>query len=705
MTKRLPMNPTNVMPDLLEEPALRDYLASVRNWHGYIRFLGLPDRRDNPDIIIDRLFIDPLLTRRHVSPDEDPDDWQARAETVVEVLRVEKPLVVLGDPGTGKSTLASYLVSLLAQPGRNALVGSIGWRLPVPMVLREMQIRGVTDFRGLMDAFLEHGMSKPLRDTAYLARALARGQAFILLDGIDEIGDSKARADLRRAVFDGFDRYPSCRWMLTSRIVGYSDAPFEPEIPDEPLDGIAETKTYRHDTKIVTRFIAPFDDLRIQAFAHRWYAQRVAGKTRAAAQAQDLVRAIHEDQAILRLARVPNLLTMMALIHRIEATLPHGRALLYDRISEAYLESIDKYRGIHSGAVDLPHKKLWLSRVGYELQKRRTHSRRHNESELLASTTDVIGWLEDAMKHSGPASSVHSAAEFLDFVRRRSGLLLPRGDDQYAFIHLSFQEYFAAVALDREVTGIDWALNQPTKLCITNETVSSWSRRTSWRETFVFLFEMLSPKKDWHYELQRRIFGDHFASFESENKPPGLSNLAVLLARLLANPQSGFHESHDLAAIRACIRAALNLPSTDLTVDPSSGILAVLFGRDQSRNSFVMDILIGEAISLESKNIRLGGAQISDFAPLRRVGTLERLDLANTRLSDVTPISGIRSLRRLDLMNTRVSDITPALYSHITQMARPNEHRNIGHNSTFLARINGVVRPIRDSYFILNSIA
>lgn len=52
--------------DLSARGDLRRYLDNVRAWHGYIRFLSLPDRRDNPDIIIDRLFVEPLITSWHV---------------------------------------------------------------------------------------------------------------------------------------------------------------------------------------------------------------------------------------------------------------------------------------------------------------------------------------------------------------------------------------------------------------------------------------------------------------------------------------------------------------------------------------------------------------------------------------------------------------------------------------------------------------
>ena len=457
------------MSDLFANPALRSYLSNVRDWHGYIRFLGLPDRRDHPDIIIDRLFVAPLLTNRYVSADDDPADWIDDAETLMTALAIDKPMVLLGDPGTGKSALVNYLVWLLSRPAENGLVSRIGWRLPVPMVLRDLRLEGVTDFNGLLQAFLKHAMSAPLRDDTFLHETLAAGQAFILLDGIDEIGDMEARETLRLAVFDGFARYPRCRWLLTSRIVDYSEVPFDrhegynrdgnfdadgPTI-DRMDDLFVKRSRVAFLPDVERRYIAPFDDPRIEAFARRWYEVREAAAVRAGEDAAHLVKAVHADDGILRLARIPHLLTMMALIHRIEATLPQERALLYDRIAEAYLESIDKYRGIYSGAADLPFKKRWLARVGFEMQRRRTAQNAPGRSEVLVDAADVLGWVRAEMERH-PLPGADTPEKFLQFVKRRSGLLLPRGENRYAFIHLSFQEYFAAHTLKREVTTPTW---------------------------------------------------------------------------------------------------------------------------------------------------------------------------------------------------------------------------------------------------------
>ena len=692
----------------------------MRGWHGYVRFLGLPDRRDNPDVEIGGLFVWPLLTRRHVSPDENPASWLDEAERVLDALMIGKPLMLLGDPGSGKTTLLNYLAWLLGRPSENVLIDRLGWRLPVPMVLREMRLRGVTDFDGLLAAFLGHAMSEPLREGGYLNEMLATGQAFILLDGIDEIGDQAARTNLRRAVFDGFARYPDCLWVLSSRIVGYDEVSFDRNPFDEaplgrarasPFEGPAvyeDAGEYSNDpppsnhgkvsmrrasrgfsatgrrigdTSVVTRFIAPFDDKRITAFARKWYIQREAAATRAGADASHLVRAVRADPAILRLARIPNLLTMMALIHRIETTLPHGRALLYDRIAEAYLESIDKFRGLYSGAHDLPQKKFWLARVGYEMQRRRTLAeetdgeasafRGKAESpdslEILVESGDVVAWLEDEMERGGAIVGVDSPEDFLDFVGRRSGLFLPRAEGRYAFIHLSFQEYFAAVALERDVTGIDWARGNPSPLGLERGNLAKWAEQSVWRETFVFLFELLAPKNDWHADLLDCVFGKGFSRLDVQKPGERTLNLACLAARLVINPRAGLAPAKTRDAIDGCVRTQLRYQSAGSDGRyRSNNIFRELLGDDRERNAKVFDAIGEQLRKLGVRGIDLNETRIDDIAPLADLIELQYLYLDGTLVSDLTPLSNLTGLQVLHLNRTLVSDLTPI--SNLTRL-------------------------------------
>ena len=680
-------SPRYAIPDFFTNPVLRPYLSNVQNWQGYIRFLGLPDRRDNPDIVIDRLFVAPLLTRRYVSPDENPEDRTGKAKALVDALVENTPLVLLGDPGIGKSTLLNYVACLLSRLATNALVERLGWRLPLPMVLRELPVRGVKDFDGLLDAFLSREMSAPLRqdDGRYLKQALARGQAFLLLDGIDELGDRATREGLRSAVFDGLARYPGCRWLLTSRIVGYDEVPFDTVrnrpndalLRDEPsASGAVHAELLRRNVRgpsnlgrgfrgghVAVRYLAPFDDRRIAVFAHNWYARREAAAPRARENADHLVRAVHADESILRLARVPNLLTMMALIHRIEATLPHGRALLYERIAEAYLESIDRFRGINSSPHDLPRKKGWLARVGFEMQRRRTSEEETNAIDILVEFNTVGDWLSEEMERSNTFPCSPSAQDFLEVVGRRSGLFLPRGEGLYAFVHLSFQEYFAAVALQREVTRLRWAKGNESRLGFDRGTLADWAGQSVWRETFAFLFELLASEEedDWHADLLDCVFGEDFSRLDAQESEEVTLNLGHLLARLVVNSRSGLSPSKSDAAIASCVKTQMRLQNHFRPQGMPSRIFADLI-RDDARLNVGVFMQIGAEMEREApgnRELDLSGSRISDLEPVAKLTTLESLDLGGTQVSDVGPLAKLTALEWLDLTDTPLSSIGP----------------------------------------------
>lgn len=697
-------NPNYMIPDYFRNPVIRPYLANVRDWQGYIRFLGLPDRRENPDVVIDRLFVTPLLTRRYVSPDESPENWTDEAKTLIDALAENRRLVLLGDPGIGKSTFLNYVAWLLSRPATNSLIDRLGWRLPLPMVLRELEVRGVRRFDDLLEAFLNHKMSAPLLedDRGYLMRTLDEGQAFLLLDGIDELGDRETRESLRSAVFEGMSRYPDCHWLMTSRIVGYDEAPFDAahkrevarhagdvlmnvsqslgdydgggldnalpsnessgelsrallrrgvrdRLPVEPVYGSVQT---------ATRYIAPFDDRRIEAFARNWYVLREAAATRAGANADHLVRAVHADPSILRLARIPNLLTMMALIHRIEATLPHGRALLYERIAEAYLESIDKFRGIAAGPHDLPRKKSWLARVGLEMQLRRMSKGIMPDATAILMDADTVkGWLSEEMGRSDTSPDTPSDEEFLKIVGRRSGLFLPRGGGRYAFVHLSFQEYFAAVALEREVTRLRWAKGDRSRLGFDRDTLAGWAGLSVWRETFSFLFELLASEEedDWHADLLDCVFGERFSRLDDSESDEVSVALGHLLARLVVNSRSGLPSLGRYGAIAHCVKTQLRLGFGE----NSSNILADLFNDDIRHNAEVFKEICMQAEQREIRLLDLSNTPISDLSPLASLPRLQSLMLYDTPVSDVAPLASLTELESIYLWGTKVLNFAP----------------------------------------------
>ena len=545
----------------------------------------------------------------------------------------------------------------------------------------------------MLKAFLGREMSAPLREDGgrYVRQALTEGQAFLLLDGIDELGDRTARENFRSAVFDGMARYPDYRWLLTSRIVGYDEVPFdsvrdqrdEPPFLEEPDGELRDTILHRRPRGLLSgrrplgllpmrpesrggqipiRYIAPFDDRRIAAFARNWYVRREASASRASTNADHLVRAVHADESILRLARVPNLLTMMALIHRIEATLPHGRALLYERIAEAYLESIDKFRGIESSPHDLPRKKGWLARVGFEMQRLRTVEDETDETNILMDAAKVREWLSEEMGRSEAVPDTPSAEEFLKVTGRRSGLFLPRGEGRYAFVHLSFQEYFAAFALKREVTRLRWAKGNASRLGFDRAILAGLGGGKPYgAKRSPSCSSCSHPRRDddWHADLLDCVFGKEFSRLDGSESDEVTVNLGYLLARLIVNSRSGLPTLKRDEAIAYCVKAQFRTGS--ITSQMSSSILSQLVGEDSRLNAKTFE-QIGiqmEEEPPESRKLDFQGAQLSDIRPLADLPSFQSLDLQRTQVSDLRPLANLTALERLDLADTPVSDLEP----------------------------------------------
>ena len=657
-----------VPEDPSQHPLLYQYFVKVRSWHGYIRFLGLPRLEDNLDIPISQLFVEPFIAEQSVSPDMDPKEWP-RAQSALVAVADHPRLVLLGDPGSGKSTLVSWIAFNLAQSPVNPWIERLGRLVPLPMVLREMKIERGIRWDGLLDAFLNHQMAQPLRaegGRALVEALLAEGRAFPLLDGLDELGSVALRRDVHDAVLQGMRLYPQSRFLLTSRIVGYEEVPFDiilvrvvgREARERGVRPLLEET--RREARMADRaYVAPFTDAQVEEFAANWFRRREAAEAVAIGQAREFVARVRADRATTRLARVPNLLTMMALIYRIRAKLPNGRALLYDQIAQAYLETIDQYRKLLVTSETLAEKKSWLARVGFEMQKRRSPER-DRAGEILATSAEVRDWIAEAMSEMGRAGTEEAANEFVDYIARRSGLLLPRGEDRFAFTHLSFQEYFAACHLVARV------VNPAFLLPASQEEIRAYAAAAVWRESMLFLFELLAiePKdRPWLSCLSDALFGKGFAAIGPRKRDhPVTAGLAALLARLAVDPYSGVSEAQRPQAFGACWRffcgESLRLAGRLWLLDPE--VARTLFAAEEDYRPAVRKELALAAQGLNVTGLNMTGAPVADadLDALRGLKGLQWLALSGTQVTDagLDALRGLKGLQWLALSGTQVTD-------------------------------------------------
>ncbi len=358
-------------------------------------------------------------------------------ETVplLNLLREQPGLMLLGDPGSGKTTFLKYL-SLALATGQGAALG-LGARLPVLLSLAEyvdvLANREISleDFGAYANQPL--GIGAPLH--TLLKEVLGRGRALLLLDGLDEVREPELRVLVVRRAQEFLRHWPAGnKLVLTSRIVGYRER--------QEVEGLVEAT------------LVGFEDDGIKLFASQWTValeQAVAGDSTlaflaATREREELWAAIQANPGVRELAANPLLLTILALMNRERGVLPERRIELYRASTETLLQhwqlarGLGRRLGIVVDAVDttriLALVALWMQQVA--------------PGKGLVPEEDLYWKLVQIFEESGYNEPELGARQFLEDVQEHSGMLVERGHRLWGFVHLIFQEYLAAVALAQQ---------------------------------------------------------------------------------------------------------------------------------------------------------------------------------------------------------------------------------------------------------------
>ena len=447
----------------LSAKALRNstvaYLQYLLERHSYLSMKGLGTTADRVPIRLALLDLYVPLKARLQLPEGDtwkrvklagremPEDAEqahrlSEPQPLLDILKDHDGVIILGDPGAGKTTFLKFLALKLAR-GEGEELGLNG-RLPILLPLAayanalvEKNVR-LDDFIAAYfdETVAEHPVGEMLAD------ALKNGLALILLDGLDEVKDLNLRNTVVERVMDfyAYHRRKGNKFLLTSRVVGYRDV-------RPAAKNLAEST------------LVDFDDEEIEGFINRWTMalekEAQGGDTAVArADAKDerrgLLEAVQHNQGVRRLAANPLLLTILALMKRQGVSLPERRVQLYDRYVTTLLSSWNRARSLTGRAPgrDLDEEDtvrmlaplaLWMHEVAPGVG--------------LVPRPELQRKLIELFTARGDENPRAASKQFLEDVHQHAALLLARGPEEYGFIHLTFEEYLAAVAIALEGQG------------------------------------------------------------------------------------------------------------------------------------------------------------------------------------------------------------------------------------------------------------
>ncbi len=384
--------------------------------------------------------------------------------TAVEVLAKHAELVLLGNPGSGKSTFVNYLAYILAgahlgeEPRWRDMLGAPfeAPLFPIRVVIR----RWSSMLRSQPNRETGEGVDKPDVELVYwaierefkggidrqqLIKRLSHPQTLVMFDGLDEAPVPERASDFnhRQVIIDSIREFriahPQCRVLVTSRIRPYN-AP-----------------RYRL-TEFTEATLAPLDDSRIRRFVQQWYDEmlrvgEIVQPKKAQAKRDKLLKAIDERQVLQEMAGTPLLLTMLAMVNT-HSDLPERRVELYHQVVQQLLWEWDKQKAeegevarlrllldVAEPPIDKAEFEKMLWKLTYE-----AHAKSGRERSAAIHVSDLKQALIDLYGQKGRSmfEAEAWAARVMALMRERSGLLIPDEDDTFVFPHRSFQEYLAA---------------------------------------------------------------------------------------------------------------------------------------------------------------------------------------------------------------------------------------------------------------------
>lgn len=416
------------------------------------------------DVEISKIYIAPRLTFRdqdklnisrkaitdsidaHHGPHSDYNSLErikrsieALSSVSIEEVSTASRIVVLGDPGGGKSTLLQSICHTAAAKSQKSIQEGENPNnafVPIRVVLREFEkARVATPQLSIFDYICNAIPSSAFVDKMILPSAmnylLSSGKVLLAFDGLDEILRTAQRRTFVDIVTKFADQYPLCPVVITSRLIGYDKAP----MPEGQFEELVLGDFHDGDVKLyATKFIKNVG--RKKVAEARSSAERFMAQT--ADNASDL-------------RKNPLMLGLMMWIFNIRDDVPSSRPEVYQECARLMFERWDFDRDI---IVDIPQTFDRLQVFSY------LASRIFGSEEHAGGVSSA--WIEGASKAYlsevlESRSEAHAAAQSLvKFIIDRSWVMSEKGEDVFSFTHQTFLEYFFAKHIDDEYDTIDY---------------------------------------------------------------------------------------------------------------------------------------------------------------------------------------------------------------------------------------------------------
>lgn len=430
------------------------YNESYKKRHGLLKVscVGMERPRLLDDVYVALQFLDKKRASKHGWPTDFEKEFRGKGKSSspsssnepqdgMTLANNEQYLMVIGDPGVGKSTF-------LRKVGLEALKGgSTSFKhecTPVFLELKRFNEDSINIESLITDELKVCGYPYPEQIT----NKLESGEFLILFDGLDEVRMENVDRVIRQ-IGDFVIRYEGNRFIASCRTPAYSGG----------FPQFAEKE------------IADFEDPQIERYIKNWFASDPNQQCWEALKAT-------KHRSIRALAQNPLSLTFLCTVYEDQGNFPSNRARLYESILNIFLKKWTDEKQVRRDSpvrqdLDILLVKEMISEIA---------ARNLETDRLLFRKDELINQVQEFCQRGDNTLSKFDASKILDAILIDPGLFVERASGVYSFFHRTFQEYLTA--------------NHFVSTQSIQNLVSHHLYNEQWREVFLFAAEL--PNKADH---------------------------------------------------------------------------------------------------------------------------------------------------------------------------------------------------------------